>query len=73
MSDARFAVVLTMPKRHPPLQVRITFEPTRLATECLARAYESFVPVKRRSLEANGERPVRGDQPIEAKKRRISS
>jgi hypothetical protein len=43
--------------KHPDLDVRVAFEATRIAPQCLAEAYERLVPIPRRPtrLVAHGE------------------
>jgi len=38
------------PKKAPLLEVRIMFEPSRIASACLVQAYERVVPLTRRAL-----------------------
>ncbi len=39
---------LKKPKAPKPLEVRVMFEPSRLAAACIAQAYERVIPVMRR-------------------------
>ncbi len=36
------------PKAPKPLEVRVMFEPSRLAATCIAQAYERIIPIMRR-------------------------
>lgn len=36
------------------LEVLVSFEPARIAAECLARAYERVLPIHRRPARPNG-------------------
>lgn len=47
------------PKGHAELQVRIAFEATRTAPQCLAAAYERLVPIPCRPTRA----AARGETP----------
>jgi hypothetical protein len=38
------------PKKANALEVRIMFEPSRIASACLAQAYERIVPIARRAV-----------------------
>jgi len=38
------------PRSSPHLEVRETFEPTRLSPQCLVAAYSQVVPVPRRTI-----------------------
>jgi len=40
------------PKAVKPLEVRVMFEPSRLAAACIVQAYERVVPVTRRIVSA---------------------
>ncbi len=45
-------------KYRPTRTVAVTFEPSRLAKECLADAYEYAVPVTRRRSRGSHRRPA---------------
>ncbi len=55
--------------KHVELEVRISFEATRIAPQCLAEAYERLVPIPRRptrQIECRGVPPglsATADQP----------
>ena len=38
------------PKKADALEVRVMFEPNRIASACLAQAYERVVPIARRAM-----------------------
>lgn len=39
------------PRRHLTLEVRITFEPSRVSPACIVQAYEQVVPIARRTTQ----------------------
>jgi len=40
--------------KHAALEVLVSFEPARIAAECLARAYELILPIRRRPTRSDG-------------------
>ncbi len=54
-------------KRRPPPSIRVSYEPNRLADDCLADAYEHIAPVVRRvttAATATGSAPVTAAAPV---------
>jgi hypothetical protein len=66
-----------VPKRHKPqvrsLEVKRRFEPSHLAAECLADAYERLVPILRRSVSTRQTRPSLPDSLAEQPRERRRS
>jgi hypothetical protein len=54
-----------MPRRetnHPELTVHVSFETTRLSTQCLIEAYECLAPSRRRALRTASSRAVLAEE-----------
>jgi len=49
------------------LEIHVRFEASRIAEECLAKAYEQVVPLVRRTTTANGETANELPEPKEPK------
>ena len=52
------------PRDHKPLEVSVSFEPSRISSDCLTEAYEWIVPVTRAGTTAARDLtqvPVRSD------------
>jgi hypothetical protein len=49
-------------KNHAELTVRVSFETTRLSTQCLVEAYECLAPGRRRALQVASNTTVLTDK-----------
>lgn len=54
-------------KSQRELKIHVCFEASRIASECLANAYEQIVPLVRRTTAASGETANELPQPKERK------